>query len=74
MKRATSIAGETYCAEHQGNHSHYDSHNCTVCVLLAALRSAAAFIGTTSEYKIGHTGAHAVVNEATAAIAKAVSS
>jgi hypothetical protein len=31
MKHATSIPGETYCKEHQGNHSHYDERNCTLC-------------------------------------------
>jgi hypothetical protein len=40
VKLATSIPGETYCVEHQGNHSHYAPHNCTVCVLLAALQEA----------------------------------
>lgn len=38
MKKATSIPGETYCKEHQGNHSHYDQRNCTVCQLMAEVQ------------------------------------
>ena len=26
-----ALPGEHYCAGHQGNHSHYAPHNCTVC-------------------------------------------
>lgn len=33
-----ALPGEHYCLSHQGNHSHYDPHNCTVCRLRAALR------------------------------------
>lgn len=28
-----ALPGEHYCLEHQGNHSHYDPKNCTVCTL-----------------------------------------
>lgn len=35
MSRA--LPGEHLCKEHQGNHSHYDPHNCTVCRLRALL-------------------------------------
>jgi hypothetical protein len=31
------LPGEHYCAAHQGNHSHYDSHNCKVCQLLTRI-------------------------------------
>jgi len=30
-----ALPGEHYCENHQGNHSHYASHNCTVCKLEA---------------------------------------
>ena len=30
-----ALPGEHYCATHQGNHSHYDPRNCTVCQLQA---------------------------------------
>lgn len=33
-----ALPGEHYCREHQGNHSHYDPKNCTVCKLQAKLR------------------------------------
>ena len=26
-----ALPGEHYCKNHQGNHSHYAPHNCTVC-------------------------------------------
>jgi len=26
-----ALEGEHYCKDHQGNHSHYDKHNCIVC-------------------------------------------
>jgi hypothetical protein len=26
-----ALPGENYCLTHQGNHSHYDPINCTVC-------------------------------------------
>ncbi len=32
-----ALPGENYCAMHQGNHSHYAEHNCTVCKLQAQL-------------------------------------
>lgn len=41
MSRA--LPGEHYCAKHQGNHSHYDPRNCTVCRLVAALRGIDTF-------------------------------
>jgi hypothetical protein len=28
-----ALPGEHYCLKHQGNHSHYDEINCTVCKL-----------------------------------------
>ena len=28
-----ALPGEYYCLAHQGNHSHYDQINCTVCKL-----------------------------------------
>jgi hypothetical protein len=28
-----ALPGEHYCSAHQGNHSHYDPINCTVCKL-----------------------------------------
>ena len=28
-----ALPGEHYCKKHQGNHSHYAEHNCTVCKL-----------------------------------------
>jgi hypothetical protein len=28
---STALPGEHYCVNHQGNHSHYAEHNCTVC-------------------------------------------
>lgn len=28
-----ALPGEHYCLLHQGNHSHYATHNCTVCNL-----------------------------------------
>lgn len=28
-----ALPGEHYCEKHQGNHSHYDESNCTVCKL-----------------------------------------
>ena len=28
-----SLPGESYCVKHQGDHSHYAEHNCTVCRL-----------------------------------------
>ena len=28
-----ALEGEHYCQKHQGNHSHYADHNCTVCKL-----------------------------------------
>ena len=30
-----TLEGEHYCQEHQGNTSHYDKSNCTVCKLVA---------------------------------------
>jgi hypothetical protein len=30
-----ALPGEHYCLLHQGNHSHYATHNCTVCKLQA---------------------------------------
>ena len=30
-----ALPGERYCLTHQGNHSHYDVVNCTVCKLSA---------------------------------------
>jgi hypothetical protein len=30
-----ALEGEHLCLEHQGNHSHYDPTNCTVCKLEA---------------------------------------
>jgi hypothetical protein len=35
-----ALPGEHYCLEHQGNHSHYAPHNCTVCRLKKELKSA----------------------------------
>ena len=32
---SSALPGEHYCAEHQGNHSHYTEKNCTVCRLRA---------------------------------------
>ena len=37
-----ALPGEDYCEVHQGNHSHYDSKNCTVCRLQRQLESALA--------------------------------
>jgi len=30
-----ALPGEHLCAAHQGNHSHYAEHNCTICKLIA---------------------------------------
>jgi len=30
-----ALPGSHYCLAHQGNHSHYATHNCTVCKLTA---------------------------------------
>lgn len=27
-----ALMGSHYCREHQGNHSHYDPHNCELCM------------------------------------------
>lgn len=35
-----ALPGEHYCLEHQGNHSHYDPTNCTVCRLRKQLHEA----------------------------------
>lgn len=37
--RKTGLLGQHYCKAHQGNHSHYDQDNCTVCRLVHALRT-----------------------------------
>lgn len=40
---SNALPGEHLCSDHQGNHSHYDKKNCTVCRLTAerdALRAA----------------------------------
>lgn len=31
----SALPGGHYCKDHQGNHSHYDPNNCTVCRLRA---------------------------------------
>lgn len=36
------LPGEHFCEAHQGNHSHYDPKNCTVCRLQAQLNRALA--------------------------------
>lgn len=41
---SAALPGQHYCKAHQGNHSHYDPQNCTVCVLLTALRDAYAHV------------------------------
>lgn len=33
-----ALPGHHYCRAHKGNHSHYDTRNCTVCRLVAQLR------------------------------------
>ena len=35
-----ALPGEHYCLAHQGNHSHYDEKNCTVCRLRTELAEA----------------------------------
>lgn len=30
---SAAMAGEHLCKKHQGNHSHYDEQNCTICKL-----------------------------------------
>ena len=38
---SNALEGSHLCVEHQGNYSHYDKHNCTVCkqaAEIAALR------------------------------------
>lgn len=35
-----ALPGENYCKGHQGNHSHYDPKNCTVCRLQLQLDAA----------------------------------
>jgi|AntRauTorcE11898_2_1112593.scaffolds.fasta_scaffold10989_2 hypothetical protein len=35
-----ALPGEHYCEAHQGNHSHYDPMNCSVCRLQRQLESA----------------------------------
>ncbi len=30
-----ALPGEHLCVAHQGNHSHYAEHNCTICKLIA---------------------------------------
>lgn len=35
-----ALPGEHYCLLHQGNCSHYATHNCTVCKLQAQLDAA----------------------------------
>lgn len=40
-----ALPGEHYCLEHQGNHSHYAPHNCTVCQLQEKLDRANSIIG-----------------------------
>lgn len=37
-----ALPGENYCEDHQGNHSHYAPHNCTVCGLTTLLSEAYA--------------------------------
>lgn len=39
---STALPGEHYCFLHQGNHSHYATHNCTVCKLTRELAEAQA--------------------------------
>jgi hypothetical protein len=39
-----ALPGEHYCLAHQGNHSHYDSINCTVCKLKAHIAKLEATI------------------------------
>ena len=36
----SALPGMHYCKEHQGNHSHYDCHNCDVCKLTARIEAA----------------------------------
>jgi hypothetical protein len=47
----STLPGTHLCAEHQGNHSHYDKQNCEICklqaqrdALLAVLKRARPFI------------------------------
>jgi len=44
-----TLAGEQYCLAHQGNHSHYAEHNCTVCLLLAENEKQARHISRLEE-------------------------
>lgn len=37
---SSALPGQHYCLEHQGNHSHYDKRNCSLCMAIAALREA----------------------------------
>jgi hypothetical protein len=32
-----ALPGEHLCKEHQGNHSHYAEHNCTICTQKAEI-------------------------------------
>ena len=36
-----ALPGQHYCLTHQGNHSHYDTTNCTVCIMQSALHDIA---------------------------------
>ena len=42
MSRA--LPGEHYCEKHQGNHSHYDEHNCVVCCQQAIINEAVGLL------------------------------
>jgi len=37
-----ALGGSHLCFSHQGNHSHYASHNCELCVALARAEKAEA--------------------------------
>jgi hypothetical protein len=67
----TRTTDTKYCIAHQGNASHYDPQNCTVCNLLAALRAIAESAPALPLKAKSATALRAV---ARAAIAKAVQS
>lgn len=34
---SNALPGNHYCDQHQGNHSHYATHNCEYCIMRNAL-------------------------------------
>lgn len=59
-----ALPGNHYCVAHQGNHSHYDAHNCDLCKALAMIDKLVAHYMPPVESGCGSRGVDDVLVEA----------